>query len=168
MLLSRFRNSTLWQECVLPLFFRFHVYPWTDTHGVTGFVAARSLALWRHGLDQSVQKSFSVATCVQGLGIVTRWILENLGMQVDYYSRSNNRFASIRSGMKLNKKATADRIEFKEKRGGEPDPRHSQWIAVAASFRTWPSSLLCNAGRPAFNLRWTVSSRCESIPVHDG
>jgi len=32
---------------------------------------------------------------------------------------------------------------------GEPDPRHSQRPAVAASFRTWPGSPNCNAGRPA-------------------
>jgi len=38
-------------------------------------------------------------------------------------------------------------------KGGEPDPRHLQKIAVAASFRTWPGSLPCNAGRPAVKLK---------------
>jgi len=40
--------------------------------------------------------------------------------------------------------------------GGEPDPRHLQEIAVAASFRTWPDSLLCNAGKPALDLWWDI------------
>src|SRR5208283_916215 len=35
------------------------------------------------------------------------------------------------------------------KGGGEPYPRHLQRIAMAASFRTWPGSSSCNAGRPA-------------------
>jgi len=49
--------------------------------------------------------------------------------------------------------------------GGEPDPRHLQKMAVAASFRTWPGSPLHNAGRPAAAriLTATRSSKRQSL-----